>query len=229
MSERVAACVALAVAVVLWPRPGPRPRPGALGLRRPAGRRAARPWSTPRRRRDHERALADTVTLLDLLRAALHAGVAPARAVALANAQLPAESPVRRAVEQAGRGDGIPQWAWVARATGVTGFEVVGQAWALSEEGGVPLTTVLDTTTDLVRAEADRAARTSVALAGPRATVRLLTALPSGGVLIAASFGIDPVRLYTASPASGWCLGIGIVAAGLGWAWAARLVRQVAG
>lgn len=88
----------------------------------------------------------------------------------------------------------------------------VRAASRLSRDAGVPLADVLDALAR-VQADLDQArARTDAALAGPRASARLLTLLPVIGAAFAAIIDPGVVRVLAATPL-GW--GILAVAAGL--------------
>ena len=103
--------------------------------------------------------------------------------------------------------------------------EVVAAAWSLSDDLGCSLTEAVATAVELLQAEEDRERALRVAIAGPRATMHLLTGLPVAGVGIAALAGVPPTQLYTgvvgvvAVP-----VGVGLIL--LGRWWSGRLVRR---
>jgi tight adherence protein B len=165
--------------------------------------------------------------LLDLVRAGVLAGLPPHRALAVAAAELGPRSGVGTTLGRSLDVHGIPDWGAVEAELGAGALALVAQAWQLSDRVGVPVAEALETAARLVRAELDRSGRLSVVLAGPRATARLLATLPVGGVLLALAFGVDPLRLYAATPASGACLLIGVVFLLLGRVWTGRLVAGV--
>ncbi len=68
--------------------------------------------------------------------------------------------------------------------------------------------------------------RQDAALAGPRATMRLLTALPLAGPLCGWAFGFDPVELYAAGPLQLIVTGVGLALLGAGWLWCRTLIAK---
>lgn len=107
-----------------------------------------------------------------------------------------------------------------ARAHAVVAAAVVAQ------QLGAPLAAVLDDVAAAVVADAEAEAELTAALAGPRASVRVLLGLPVLGVLLGAAAGADPVavlldgRLGTASGVLGCGLAVG------GWGWTRLLVAR---
>ncbi|KYH42883.1 hypothetical protein AZH51_00450 [Branchiibius sp. NY16-3462-2] len=102
---------------------------------------------------------------------------------------------------------------------------VVAAAWSLSDELGCSLTDAVATAVELLQAEEDRERALRVAIAGPRATMHLLTGLPVAGVGIAALAGVPPTQLYTGVAGLAALL-IGVVLILLGRWWSGRLVRR---
>ncbi|GAA2249755.1 hypothetical protein N1031_19620 [Herbiconiux moechotypicola] len=108
-------------------------------------------------------------------------------------------------------------------------WRMLGVTWAVAEESGAPLAVCLRDASaafaDAASAERDRA----VALAGPRATARLVTVLPLISVLGGTLIGLDTVHILIAT-AGGWIclvLGLGLMLAGR--AWSAALLAKAAG
>lgn len=84
---------------------------------------------------------------------------------------------------------------------------------------GAPVAEVLRRLAATIEAEHDAAALRETALAGPRATVRLLNWLPFMGLGLGMVMGVDPIAVLLGSPA-GWLLlaaGLGCVVAGRAW------------
>lgn len=92
-------------------------------------------------------------------------------------------------------------------------------AWLLAARHGVALAEVVDGLRADVASRRERAVRVDAALAGPRATAVILTALPGFGVLLGSGFGADPLGVLLGGPIGGvLCLiGAGFLAAGLLW------------
>jgi tight adherence protein B len=92
-------------------------------------------------------------------------------------------------------------------------------ACRLTHELGAPLAEVLQRSAEgLTEAGHARAAR-AVALAGPRATARLLGWLPVLGLVLGAGIGADPVRVLLGGGIGSACLlgGVALMVAGRRW------------
>lgn len=94
---------------------------------------------------------------------------------------------------------------------------------------GCPLADVLTRFAAQLEVEDDAEAARQTALAGPKATVTLLTWLPLIGLGLGVALGVDPLAILVGTP-----LGIAALAAGAaltvaGRIWSARLVRSAAG
>lgn len=104
----------------------------------------------------------------------------------------------------------------------------VAACFAVCEASGAPVAAVLHRLAATLEADHDAAAQRETALAGPKATVRLLTWLPAVGLGLGMLMGVDPLGALFGS-AIGWA----ILAAGLGFAvagrfWSAKLIRAAA-
>lgn len=100
---------------------------------------------------------------------------------------------------------------------------------SVSERSGAPLAGVLGRYAAQLESALDNQAARETALAGPQATVRLLTWLPVGGLGLGYLLGADPVGILLGSPL-GWLAGTAGLALSLaGRFWSRALVRQAAG
>lgn len=100
---------------------------------------------------------------------------------------------------------------------------------SVSERSGAPLAGVLSRYAAQLESAMDNQAARETAMAGPQATVRLLTWLPVGGLGLGYLLGADPVGILLGSPL-GWLAGTAGVALSLaGRFWSRALVRQAAG
>jgi len=188
------AAVCAFLGVVAWPaRGGPAIQRGWVWRRR----------ALPRRRRPG--ADLDAITgLLEGIGPALTAGVTPAAAVAtsatLAAARVThpgLRADLTQLARHAGDGDELAHWwAQLYAKHRIAALDDVARAWALSEELGCPLGDALRAATTMLREQVDLERRITVATAGPRATMQLLTALPLLGVAIASLIGVPPWQLY---------------------------------
>ncbi len=100
---------------------------------------------------------------------------------------------------------------------------------SVSERSGAPLAGVLGRYATQLEGGLDSQAARETAMAGPQATVRLLTWLPVGGLGLGYLLGADPVGILLGSPL-GWVAGgAGIALSLAGRFWSRALVRQAAG
>lgn len=99
----------------------------------------------------------------------------------------------------------------------------------IAEASGCPLADVLTRFAAQLEVEDDADAARQTALAGPKATVSLLTWLPLMGLGLGIALGVDPLSILLGTP---W--GLAALAAGFGLTvagrlWSARLVAAAAG
>lgn len=186
----------------------------------------------------HVRGLdAEVLALLDAIEPGLRAGLTPARAFDLAATALGEASgtsaldglarDVRRAT---GLGSPAgPVWQQWADETRSSSLQFVAAAWQLSERTGAPLADAVSRSAARARSELSRRRRVSAAVAGPRATVNVLTALPLVGPLFALASGLDPLEVYGSSPIVVVALALGILLLLVGRRWCRRLVAAVLG
>ncbi len=149
--------------------------------------------------------------------------LAAARAAALRG------SPVAAAIRKGAvpeRGRGAPrgpgrreQAVWVELAA----------CFDVAEASGCPLADVLTRFAAHLEADDDAEAARQTALAGPRATVRILTWLPFLGLGLGVALGVDPAAILLGTPLGMAALGAGLVLAAAGRIWSARLVTAAAG
>jgi tight adherence protein B len=214
--------------------------------RRSATRRA---WDRRLRlRRDRGPSADDEVLeLLDALGPALRAGLPPSdalRAVSSADAADPvglgsdlrtgpAPGPtigpplLSALVRAADEGTDLSTvWRREAEVRRSSDLALVASAWSLCERLGSPLAATVTTVSAVVRDRRAVRRRMDVALAGPRASMTVLTALPAVGPLLALVMGVSPADLY-ASAAGTASLAAGLALLAFGRWWGARLVRGV--
>lgn len=172
----------------------------------------------------------DLLPLLDALAAALRAGLPPAAAVSLAaeGHSDGLRAAVVRPVLDAARAGRPTAAAWerAARAGGGVELAAVARAVGLSEQLGAPLADAVAGAAEAVRARREMHRRLQTATAGARATAALLTALPLGGLGVAATMGVGPTELYGSPPALASLL-LGLLLLGLGRLIVHRLIRRV--
>lgn len=105
-------------------------------------------------------------------------------------------------------------------------WRVLAVAWRLAAQSGAPLAPALDRIGGALHALERLSERRAVLLSGPRATVRLVAALPVGTFGLGALLGFDPFAMLFTGP--GAVLGLaGVLLLWAGVAWAGALRRRV--
>lgn len=99
----------------------------------------------------------------------------------------------------------------------------------VAEASGCPLAEVLTRFAAQLEAEDDAEAARQTALAGPRATVRLLTWLPFLGLGLGLLLGVDPAAVLLGTPVGMAALAGGLVLTLAGRIWSSRLVHAAGG
>jgi tight adherence protein B len=97
-----------------------------------------------------------------------------------------------------------------------------------AEASGCPLADVLARFAAHLEMEDDAEAARQTALAGPRATVRLLTWLPLSGLALGLLLGVDPVATLLGNPWGPAAFAIGVALTAVGRLWSSKLVRAAA-
>lgn len=230
----VAGCVLLAL-VLLAPvpdrrlqalRPGPsQPGSAPAWWRQVSGRPRHGPRRGPRLTEDVAAAAGE---LAVLLRSGMPAAMAwrhvppgdahPALVAAAASARDAAEqgADVAAALLEAAAGArGDP---------GRAALHGLAVTWHVAQHAGAPVADLLARYADYLRAEVDAAAEVEGALAAPRATVRVLVALPPAGLALGAALGADPVGVLLGTAAGRVSAVAGAGFAVTGWWWTRRLL-----
>jgi tight adherence protein B len=113
----------------------------------------------------------------------------------------------------------------VAEQTGSSIVQEVAAAWGLSETTGCPLAEAVERAAAQLRSALATRRKVRAAVAGPQATVTVLTVLPLTGPLFGLACGVPPGELYGNAIGLS-CLGAGVVLIIFGREWCRRLVRQ---
>ena len=130
-------------------------------------------------------------------------------------------------LEAADRGESLsPAWVALADVTRSPTVGFVASAWRLSEVTGAPLADAVDRAAEGLRAGRSRRRRVDIAVAGPRATVQVLTLLPLTGPFFGWICGVPPLELYLGNAISSLSLLLGLVLLLAGRAWCRRLVAK---
>lgn len=98
---------------------------------------------------------------------------------------------------------------------------------ALSERTGAPLAHLLDRAAASFEDDAQVQSAVKAAVAGPRLTQLLLTALPLGGLLLGQLMGSGGLMVFVTSVWGPLCLVVGLILLTLGYLWSARMIRSV--
>ncbi|TDD61240.1 type II secretion system protein [Actinomadura darangshiensis] len=107
----------------------------------------------------------------------------------------------------------------LATKPGAEGLRLLAACWRVGSERGGTLATVLHGLASALRDEEAQRQDVSVQLAGPRATARLLAALPLLGLAMAAALGAHPIPFLCGTLPGLGCLitGVALNATGLYW------------
>lgn len=178
----------------------------------------------------------DLIGLLDAIAPALDAGMAPASALRIAadsrsGSGRPDQLTALARDLASAAADGAtlgPLWRAAAVSARSAELMLLAHAWSLSEDMGAPLAHGVRTAVGLLEARLAHERRLAAAVAGAKATVNLLTALPLAGPLLALVLGIGPSELFGGSRLTQGCLVLGLCLAGIGRWWVRRMVRAVA-
>jgi tight adherence protein B len=161
-----------------------------------------------------------------------HPAIALIRAVERASALgLPTAEAVRSACW---KGAGRPETGGGRRGAGGLPQEQ-RQVWLelaacleVCEVSGAPVAAVLARLADRLETEEDTAELRKTALAGPRATVRLLAWLPFVGLGLGMAMGVDPLGVLLGGPFGWACLGTGLALVAAGRWWSHHLISAAA-
>jgi len=104
-------------------------------------------------------------------------------------------------------------------------WAALAAAWAVATESGAPLAPTLRRFAAVLRSLAQARRNVEVALAGPRATSRIVLALPAIGLLFGMLLGFDALRILVTTPAGWACLVTGSLLVVGGVRWNRRLIR----
>jgi tight adherence protein B len=106
-------------------------------------------------------------------------------------------------------------------------LDLLVAAWRLAEDAGAPSSAVTSAAASAVRERRASRERAEVAVAGPRTSMWLLTALPLVGPVGGFLVGFGPDRLY-ASTASRAAATVGVLLTVTGWLWARAVLARAA-
>lgn len=184
----------------------------------------------PQRGRTPELAGTDFLPVVEAVGVAVEAGVAPSVACAQvcrvsAGTRPELAASLHELADAAERDETPDGWQVLAERHHSDGLRAVAAGWRLSELVGAPLGDSLDIAADLLRGERLRRSRLAAVVAGPRASMNLLTALPLLGCVVALAL-VDAVRELYLSPAAFVTAVPGIALVVLGRGWGRRMIRR---
>lgn len=109
-----------------------------------------------------------------------------------------------------------------AAATGADvrrSLSAAAACWSVAQDNGGRMAEALDRLGDGIRADAQHTAHVRAQLAGPRATARLLAALPLFALVLGSGLGLRPVAVLLGEPVGRAVLvgGVALDVAGLWW------------
>lgn len=210
------------------------PRLGRLGDGLPDGA-ATRPWSPVsswwQRVRSSSRAARrvagrrQCLEFVDALAAEIGAGQPPVFALERA-ARACGDSELLRLAQAVVLGaDASAGLRALAERPGWPALDHVAVCWRVSLGAGSGLADALRRTAALIRADDDVAREVSATLAAPRATVRMLAALPLIGIAMGGLLGAQPWTVLLGTPYGLACLVVGLLLDAAGVWWVERLAR----
>jgi len=214
VAERLAVLLSAGVPpLAAWEHLAADPNAQADSAGTPRRDAARRPVSGGAGRRAPERVARDIVA-----RIAARAEVADLAAAIAAAADAPASGRMLRGqrLGAATRPEGSDAAAW----------GVLAVTWFAANEAGAPLAATLREVAASFRAIGESERDIRVALAGPRATARMVVALPFVGVLFGLAMGFDIIGVLFASAPGLGCLAVGSLLLFAGARWNRALVMR---
>ncbi len=174
-----------------------------------------------RRRRLVARRRSGVVQACQTLAALLRVGQVPSAALETAAEDVPVIGEVA-AVRRAG-GEVVPVLRRLGTVPGRDGLIELANAWEVAERTGARLTTTLDALAERFTAQDEVRQVVEAELAAPRATGRLLAALPVAGVALGFFMGGDPLAFLFGSVFGQAVFVVGIALACAGMVWTERI------
>ena len=108
------------------------------------------------------------------------------------------------------------------------GGGVVAAVLAVASETGAPMAPTLERLAGLLREQAAQRRALESALAGPRATAKLVMVLPIVGLGFGLALGLDVLGAATSGGIGTWSVAAGALLLVAAWAWSRAIVRRAA-
>lgn len=210
------AAAAAVLAAWLWWAPDPYARAKRLGFD------GVPRWQMWRRLHRHPR-VSDTTALeaLAALAAELRAGQPPLLALERTGHEV---WPHACAAARLGGDVTTALRTDAARVPSIQGLAV---CWEIAARTGSGMAVMVQRIADAARAAAETRVQLAAQLAGPRATARMLAALPLVGILIGHLLGADPISWLLSSSIGIAALTLAVLCTACGWWWIHRIAGNV--
>lgn len=184
--------------------------------------RLLRGWRLRRLRRRRAQA---AIEVCDGLAAELRAGLPALQAI---KRSLAVWADWESVVTVAHLGGDVPAALRLAAAEpGAEALKALAAAWEVAEHSGAALADVVERLAVGLRSDEDARAEVVAALGPPRATAKMLAALPLFGLGLGVSMGAHPVDFLLHTGIGVVCLGAGVLLALLGLWWVERIADAV--
>ena len=102
----------------------------------------------------------------------------------------------------------------------------VGRAWTIAQRHGLSLAGLLECARRDVATRLSHSSQAAAALAGPRLTIAILSALPLFGLLLGQAFGAGPWDFLLSSQLGGFVLVLGVLLVSAGIRWSVAIVAK---
>lgn len=180
-----------------------------------------------RQRRAVARERAEVVRACQLVGGMLGLGQVPAEALRTAAARAPVLGEAAAVQSLGGEVSSVLRRA--AADPGREGLRQLANAWQVAEQTGASMSTTLAALAERLAAELALRATVEAELSAPRATGRLLAALPIAGMGLGYLLGGDPVAFLTSSVLGQICLAAGAALGCVGLVWTEWLADRHGG
>jgi tight adherence protein B len=186
-------------------------------------------WGNRERARERDRCAAAVVEITFALAGELRAGRTPVQAINAAVAMAGPLADRLRMVQAAvaAGGSAADELESAATLPGAERMRYVAAAWRVTEGAGGRIARVLEKLGEAMDGDEQLRRELDAALAGPRATMGLLTVLPAFGILLGQVMGARPVQLLVHRPI-GWGLLAAATALDAVGVWGIRRITRAA-
>ncbi|MCW2811337.1 MAG: hypothetical protein JWP61_1795 [Friedmanniella sp.] len=181
-------------------------------------------WRSRRRHQLVLRRRLEVARACAVLASHLRVGQVPTAALAAAVTDCPVLA--EAAGIQAIGGDVVSLWRRQAGQPGLSGLLDLARSWQVAVESGAPLASVLGVVAENLQSDQVLQGVVAGELAAPRATAKVMAALPALGVAMGYLLGGSPLAWLWAGPMGWACLSAGVVLACAGVLWIELLAAR---